>query len=253
MRRANLRLRKLPGRRLALRMMHGMEDSGGSRNLRGRLRRLLEGLDVPAHDAYQAWIASAREPWEEMFVLPVAHHGCGWPNATSPYHGLEGLLGAYGPVQGAMAYDVLTYLPDDLLAVGDRMSMAHALELRAPFLDPRLLAAAMALPERFKVAGAPWSEGLKVLLKDIARSRLPQEVVDRPKQGFMAPVKHWLRGPLDRDVLRLAESDALGGLVRRDFVLAVRQEHASGRDRSDMLWGMLLLDRWMAQREWKFS
>jgi len=247
------RLRKLPGRRLALRMMRGMEDSGGSRNLRGRLRRLLEGLDVPAHDAYQAWIASAREPWEEMFVLPVAHHGSGWPNATSPYHGLEGLLDTYGPVQGAMAYDVLTYLPDDLLAIGDRMSMAHALELRAPFLDPRLLVAAMALPDRFKVAGAPWSEGLKVLLKDIARSRLPREVVDRPKQGFMAPVKHWLRGPLDDEVRRLCGGRPLGGLIRTDYVQRMQAQHAAGRDRSDVLWALLLLDGWMEQRGWSFA
>ncbi|MDQ6966803.1 MAG: asparagine synthase C-terminal domain-containing protein, partial [Mariprofundaceae bacterium] len=158
------RLQKIPGRGLALSAVRGMPDSGRSRNLRGRLRRLLEGLDMPAHNAYQRWTSSANEPWEEMFTLPEVRSEKAWPHATDAYHGLEGLIETYGPEQGAMAYDVLTYLPDDLLAVGDRMSMVHALELRAPFLDTRLLHAAMSLPGSAKVAGMPWNEGLKLLL-----------------------------------------------------------------------------------------
>jgi len=247
------RLQKIPGRGLALSAVRGMQDAGGSRNLRGRLRRLLEGLDMPAHDAYQRWTSSANEPWEEMFTLPETRSDKAWPHATDAYHGLEGLIETYGPEQGAMAYDVLTYLPDDLLAVGDRMSMAHALELRAPFLDTRLLNAAMSLPSSAKVAGMPWNEGLKLLLKDIARSRLPVDVVDRPKQGFMAPVKHWLRGPLDDEVQRLCDGRPVGGLVRPEYVQRMQKQHAAGRDRSDVLWALLLLDVWMAQRGWSLE
>jgi asparagine synthase (glutamine-hydrolysing) len=244
------RLRRIPGRNLTLGAVRAMGEGSGSRNLRGRLRRLLEGLDMPAHAAYQSWISSAAESWEEMFSLPMEQCERAWPHAVSVYEGLEGLLHAYGPVQGAMSYDVLTYLPDDLLAVGDRMSMAHALELRAPFLDARLLAAAMALPGEEKVSGPPWREGLKLKLKDIARSRLPVDVVDRPKQGFMAPVKHWLNGPLDDEVKRLCSGKPVGGLVRPEYVRRMQQQHAAGSDRSDVLWALLLLDKWMTQRGW---
>ena len=247
------RLRRLPGRGLALSALRSMGDASGSRNLRGRLRRLLEGLDLPAHAAYGSWISSAAETWSEMFTLPEDVEAKDWGHATDPYHGLEGLLEIYGPEQGAMAFDVLTYLPDDLLAVGDRMSMAHALELRAPFLDSRLLSAAMALPTSAKVAGAPWKEGLKLLLKDIARGRLPADVVDRPKQGFMAPVKHWLKGPLDDEVRRLCDGRPVGGLVHPEYVQRMQQQHAAGRDRSDVLWALLLLDVWMAQRGWSLE
>jgi len=246
------RLRCVPGRQLILATVRAMGDAAGSRNLRGRLRRLLEGLDMPAHAAYQRWISSALEPWEEMFLLPRDERDREWPHAASGKHGIEGLLGTYGPVQGAMAYDVLTYLPDDLLAVGDRMSMAHALELRAPFLDARLLMAAMALPTKAIVAGPPWREGLKLQLREIARQRLPLDTVDRPKRGFMAPVKHWLRGPLDDEVQRLCNGRPLGGLVRSEYVQRVRQQHAAGCDRSDVLWALLLLDVWMGQRGWSF-
>ena len=251
------RLRRMPGRALAQAVVQAvvraMGEGKGSRNLRGRLRRLLAGLDMPAHDAYQAWTASATESWEDIFFLPLDQRECAWPHAVSAYDELEGLLRTYGPVQGAMSYDVLTYLPDDLLAVGDRMSMAHALELRAPFLDTRLLAAAMALPTGGKVSGPPWREGLKLMLKDIARSRLPVGVVDRPKQGFMAPVKHWLRGPLDDEVQRLCNGKPLGGLVRPEYVQSMQQQHAAGSDRSDVLWALLLVDKWMTQRGWELT
>jgi asparagine synthase (glutamine-hydrolysing) len=246
------RLSRIPGRRMALCAVHALGDGNGSRNLRGRLRRLLEGLDMPAHAAYQRWIASALEPWEEMFVAPHSGVERDWLGAVAGYGGLDGLLARYGPVRGAMVYDVLTYLPDDLLPVGDRMSMAHALELRAPFLDTRLLMAAMALPVCAKVAGPPWREGLKLILKEIARQRLPHKAVERPKQGFMAPVKHWLRGPLDDEVQRLCNGYPLGGLVRREYVQKLQSQHAAGQDRSDVLWALLLLDVWMQQRGWSF-
>ncbi|MDQ6988120.1 MAG: asparagine synthase (glutamine-hydrolyzing) [Mariprofundaceae bacterium] len=249
------RLRRAPGRKLLLNLVHRLGEGAGSRNLRGRLRRLLEGLDLPAHTAYQQWISSALEPWDTMFQLAeddVGVHENGWTDAASAFGGLQGLIDTYGPVQGAMAYDVLSYLPDDLLAVGDRMSMAHGLELRAPFLDSRLLDAAMQLPTAIKVSGPPWQEGLKLILKHIARERLPVGVVDRPKQGFMAPVKHWLRGPLQPEVLRLCQSDPLGGLMKADYLRSVHAQHMAGRDRSDVLWGVLLLDAWMHKRGWSF-
>ncbi|PJC67410.1 MAG: asparagine synthase (glutamine-hydrolyzing), partial [Zetaproteobacteria bacterium CG_4_8_14_3_um_filter_59_5] len=116
-----------------------------------------------------------------------------------------------------------------------------------------LLNAAMALPASAKVTGMPWKEGLKLLLKDIARSRLPADVVDRPKQGFMAPVKHWLRGPLDDEVQRLCDGRPVGGLVRPEYVQRMQKQHAAGRDRSDVMWALLLLDVWMAQRGWSLE
>jgi len=248
------RLRRLPGRRILLALLHGLGEGSGHRNLRGRLRRLLESLDVPVHEAYAQWVSSASGPWETMFVTARPEQPQDvWQSSASVYGGLEGLIRRYGTVNGAMAYDVLTYLADDLLAMGDRMSMAQALELRSPFLDTRLLSLVLTLDATLKVAGPPWREGLKLLLKRIARQRLPSEVVDRPKQGFMAPVKHWLRGPLAGDVRRLIESDPAGGLIRRDYVRQIWQQHHAGRDRSDALWALLLLDAWMNRRQWSLN
>jgi len=247
------RLRKLPGRGMARSLLSMLGDSGSSRNLRGRLRRFLEGLERDEADAYRMWMQTTDAADAEMLTVnPAGHSETHWDSAASSMGGLAGLLEHFGPVNGAMAYDLLTYLPDDLLAVGDRMSMAHALELRAPFLDTRILSMVLTLPADSKVAGWPWQEHLKLMLRRIAARRLPQDCVYRPKQGFMAPVKHWLRDELAGEVEALIAGKPLAGLVRPEFIRGQWQAHSQGHDRSDILWGLLLLDRWMRQRDWRF-
>jgi len=246
------RLRRMPGRGLLLAALQRMGEGNSSRNMRGRLRRFMQGLDKTAANAYLEWTAASHADGSDILTIPQDKVQTSWPTSASVYDDLEGLLARYGPVNGSMTWDMLTYLPDDLLAVGDRMSMAHALELRAPFLDMRLANLALMLPVSRKVAGLPWREGLKILLKQIARKRLPAGIVDRPKQGFMAPVKHWLHGPLAVEIERLSGDAPLGGLVQRDFVRREWARHQSGEDRSDILWGLLLMDRWMQQRDWRF-
>lgn len=248
------RMRGLPLGGLLHRFMACMGEGGGSRNLRGRLRRFVAAFGIPPDEAYVQWISSLQAPWQEVFTLPPqAAKPLLWAPTTAAYGGLAGLLQRYGPVNGAMAYDVLTYLPDDLLAMGDRMSMAHALELRSPFLDTRLLTLMMSLDASSKVGGPPWREGLKLLLRRIARKRLPTDVVDRPKQGFMAPVKHWLRGSLASTIDELCCGRPLAGLVKREFIRQQWAMHQAGRDRSDTLWALLLLHRWMHLHGWDFS
>jgi len=246
-------LQKFPGQSLLLAAVRALGEGGGSRNRRGRLRRFLEGLQLPADQAYRGWMTTTAVGWDAMFRLSQQQsQQQAWVAAADAYGGLAGLIERYGPVTGAMAWDMLTYLPDDLLAMGDRMSMAHALELRAPFLDTRLMNLAMMLPEEDKIAGWPWQEGLKLTLRRIARQRLPLTAVDRPKQGFMAPVKQWLRGELAAEVEELCSGSPLGGLLHADFVRREWRRHQAGEDRSDILWGILLLDRWMQARSWKF-
>lgn len=251
------RLRKLPGRGMARSLLSMLGDSRSSRNLRGRLRRLLEGLELDQAEAYRMWMQTTDASMSEMLavepaVAPVDRGGMRWESAAASLGGVAGLIERFGPVNGAMAWDILTYLPDDLLAVGDRMSMAHALELRAPFLDTRILSLMLTLPAERKVRGLPWQEQLKVMLRSIAARHLPHDVVYRPKQGFMAPVKQWLSGELAGEIEALAGGRPLGGLVRPEFVHAQWQAHRGGKDRSDILWGVLLMDRWMRQRQWRF-
>src|SRR5207249_8551208 len=88
----------------------------------------------------------------------------------------------------ALYVDLKTWLPDDVLVKVDRMTMAHSLESRAPFLDPRLVEFAASLPASWKLKG--WRK--KHILKRSQRRRLPARTLTRAKQGFNAPVSHWM-------------------------------------------------------------
>src|SRR5262249_11374396 len=91
-----------------------------------------------------------------------------------------------------LAYDFQYYLPDDILCKVDRMSMAHSIEVRPPFLDHRICEFALSLPENFKIRCFQ----LKFLLRELMKGKLPHSILRRNKVGFDVPVHEWLRGTL---------------------------------------------------------
>jgi asparagine synthase (glutamine-hydrolysing) len=145
-----------------------------------------------------------------------------------------------------MAFDFETYLPEDTLVKVDRMSMAHSIESRVPLLDHLVIEFAATLPAALKMPGGR----LKHLLKELAFSLVPREILDRPKQGFAVPVGEWFRG-----ALRDAFGDILGSPLTRQrgyfnsaFVDRVLTEHLSGRrDHSAQLWMLLIFELWHRQ------
>ena len=163
------------------------------------------------------------------------------------------LIGGRVPGDGlnrAMCIDQLHYLPDDILYKCDRMSMAHSLEVRPPFLDHRIVEFAARLPESFKVKGSK----LKVLLKDLMRDKLPPLILDRKKQGFDIPTHHWLRTslkPLLLDTVNRQSIEATG-ILRWDEVEKILDAHLQSKANYGYhLWGLLILCSWM--KRWKIQ
>jgi len=136
------------------------------------------------------------------------------------------------------------YMQDGVLVKVDRASMASALEVRVPWLAPSIVAFARALGPEHKLAGG---EGKRVL-RALARGRIPDGVIDRPKKGFGAPLGAWFRGEL-RDLLHDTLSPAR--LARRGFlrgaaVARLLEEHASGRrDHRKRLFNLLTFVSWL--------
>ena len=97
-----------------------------------------------------------------------------------------------GSLNHFLQLDQRYYLADDILYKCDRMSMAHSLEVRPPFLDHRIVEFAARLPENLKIRGA----SLKFVLRELMRDSLPAAVTSRPKEGFDIPAHHWLRTTL---------------------------------------------------------
>lgn len=146
------------------------------------------------------------------------------------------------------ALDTVTYLPGDLLTKVDRMSMAHALEVRSPLLDHRVHELAARLPARMKIRGGRTKWALKQLA---ARQGLPDDLVHRRKQGFGVPIGEWLRTDL-RDWLEELlrdRSTVERGYFRQPVVEQMLTEHLDGRAAHDTrLWNLAMLELW--HRAW---
>ena len=138
--------------------------------------------------------------------------------------------------------DLKVWLPGDILTKVDRTSMAVGLEAREPLLDHRLIEFAAALPERMRVRG---QQG-KWLLKKAMRRYLPDDLLYRPKQGFVTPIAQWLRGPLAAEASAIATSAALArtGWFDTARLAGLAEAHRAGRaDHARLLWQLLMLDR----------
>lgn len=139
--------------------------------------------------------------------------------------------------------DLMIRVPDHNLVMGDRMSMACSLEVRAPFVDPRVVEFAASLPPEMKIRG----RRLKYLLREVAGRYLPSDITRLPKQGFGFPVGTWMRRDLQALVRRRLRDSRLvaAGIFRAEPVERLMHEHMEGRvDHSYRLWLLLGLEIW---------
>jgi asparagine synthase (glutamine-hydrolysing) len=147
------------------------------------------------------------------------------------------------PLSRALYLDLKTWLSDDGLVKVDRMSMAHALEVRCPLLDHRVIELAARVPSHLKLRGGK----TKILLRRVAERRLPAQILTRPKRGFAPPVSRWLREDL-RDLSRdlLLSPDALSReLFDVREVSRLLEDHRTERlDAGWALWTLLMLEVW---------
>ncbi|MGH9028057.1 MAG: asparagine synthetase B family protein, partial [Acidimicrobiales bacterium] len=150
------------------------------------------------------------------------------------------------PVDRMTLADTRMFLPGLNLAYTDRASMAASVEVRVPFVDPLVAAAAFALPASTKVKGLT----TKAALKEAAAAWLPAEIVERPKASFGAPLRAWI----SRDLMEMVNDELLSGtlvssgfLRRRALESLVEEERTGREDRSKQIWQLLTLEEWCRQ------
>jgi len=221
---------------------HRLPDSSSSRNFADWARRFTADPDAAPADRYIGWTRFFGDTRLATLAQPAlaAHLGA---HADADQQSAFASGSPDDLVDGAFRVDLATYLPDDLLTMADRMSMASSLEVRAPFCDHRIIEESLRLTSGDKMPGGR----LKGLLKAAFAGVLPKEVLTQRKQGFMIPLGDWLRHDLRSTMDDLLAPDRVRarGLFDPYAVETLKREHLSGaRTHADRLWTLMMLELW---------
>ncbi len=216
-----------------------IERSPFGRRSTKRIGQLLREVPRPLAERYPRWVTYfSEEERSELYGENLSPHRERWLESL-----IEEQRDRLGDeeVETAIAVDIESYLPDDLLFKVDVATMAHSLEARSPFLDQEVMELAARLPAHWKLG---WS-GTKPFLRQSLGDLLPREIWDRPKMGFGIPLAEWFRGAW-REMLGDTLLGRSGSLVRRSAVERLIGEHLTRQaDHSFRLWNLLVLEHWL--------
>lgn len=207
-----------------------------------RAKTTLLSLAGSSEAGYARAMAVTSPELRQRLYSPAFLHQRGDYRAEEPFEALMRDAPARSGLDRAQYADLAFWLPGDILTKVDRTSMAVSLEAREPLLDHRLIEFAATLPERMRTRGGMG----KWLMKRTMRRYLPDNILYRPKQGFVTPIAQWFRGPLAATARGIAASSAISrtGWFDADALSHAADAHIAGRaDHSRLLWQILMLDR----------
>lgn len=207
-----------------------------------KFRRFLAGHSLPFRRAHASWRTIFDEGERRSLVRPEHHDAVLGADPLDAYDRHFDAVRDCHYLDQAMYVDLKTWLADDVLVKVDRMTMAHSLESRAPFLDHHFIEFAASLPIELKLSGLT----TKTLLKRSQVGRLPQALIERKKEGFNAPVSHWLNAELKELARDATSARVLGEWFIPGAVERLWDEHAAcRRDHGLKLFGLTCLGLWL--------
>lgn len=244
----NLYRRIIPGplHSLINKLVHTLPERSDGHYTINHLKRFTRFASLPSDDAYLGF-SSILSPalrdnlFSHYAGLKESLSDCG--RAFSAYFNSDQIKNGADPFNRCVYTDFKTYLPEDILAVTDRMSMHHSLEVRVPFLDHRLVEFCATIPPELKMKRLQ----KKYLLKKWAEPLLPRAVIKHRKQGFVGPMTQWLKTDLRPWAEQTLSPENLKkhNLLHTGTVQHILHRHSSGRENHDtLIWSMLIFQRW---------
>jgi asparagine synthase (glutamine-hydrolysing) len=226
-------------RRLALAAIRQWPVSDEKIGLEYKLQRFLEGSLLHPSRAHTYWNGTFSDSEKAAIVRARLPH-----SLDRVLQEVSRLPAGKDPVAPFLWLDQKYYLADDILTKSDRMSMAHSLEVRPPFLDHRIVEFAASLPADLKIRGSQQ----KFILRHLMRDKLPSAILTRKKIGFDIPAHDWLRGPLRDLLVDTLQAGAVehAELFNSEILLKFVRLHLERKANIGYhLWGLLILFLWM--------
>lgn len=224
-------------------LVDSLPDSKKGSHLPERLKRFVRYAAMPLGDRYFHFIAKFTEQDKRSLLSDDFRNSLSSDASHSLYNQYWARSEGMSTLQRLLKMDFDTYLVDDLLALSDRTSMAHSLEMRVPFVDHKMVEFFWNIPDQFKIKGT----NKKYLLKKAAERVLPHEVIYRKKKGFSVPLTIWFRDALKPFITEVLSDDSLtrSGYFNTKYVQQILDEHMRGqRNHDEKLFALLSFSVW---------
>ena len=213
------------------------------KGLVNKSKRFIEGAALPSTLQHTRWMMFLSENDRINLYKPDLEASLTDHSAIETLEGYFSKKKYWNPLAQQQYVDIKTYLVDDILTKVDRMSMAVSLEARVPLLDYRIVEFAVNLPPEMKIKRGE----TKRIFKRAMADRLPQAVLEKPKQGFSIPLKHWLRSSLKPMMMDLLSADKIQqrGYFNDQCVSHWMTDHLDGvENHSHKLWALMVFEIW---------
>ncbi len=208
-----------------------------------RAKRFVKTLELPFDDRYFEIISQYNASLRRELLTPEICEQIDLDEPRTHFHSIVDLVRDADPLNRALFADLKLFVPGNLLTLTDRISMAHSLEVRVPFLDHQLLEFAARIPPEFKLRGTEKKHILKRAVADL----LPADFLRRRKMGFSAPLAVWFRGELRPFVEDTLSPQAIraAGVFEPNTVRRLLDDHFERRANYDnQIWALMAFSIW---------
>ncbi|EOG8710671.1 asparagine synthase (glutamine-hydrolyzing) [Bacillus paranthracis] len=200
-------------------------------------KSFLERGCTPIEERYYGNAKIFREE-EKIKLIKSYNESVNYKDVTKP---LYNEIKNYDDVSKMQYIDMYTWLRGDILLKADKMSTAHSLELRVPFLDKEVFDVASKIPTELKIA----NRTTKVILREAVRGIVPDHVLDRKKLGFPVPIRHWLKDEMYDWALNIIKESKTEHLIDKQYVLNLLEAHCADKgDYSRKIWTVIAFMVW---------